>query len=154
MNIATNVGCYFLNLVNKHFPLHHKFSKIFNRNNMKICYCCTPSMKSRINIHNKTVAKAQSSAQARTCNCLNKSKCPLNNKCLSNNILYKANMTSTKENYKNKIYYGISETKFKSRYANHQKYFKTENTKEILNFPMKSRSQRNKTKMLIYREKF
>ena len=75
MNIATNVGCYFLNLVNKHFPLHHKFSKIFNRNNMKICYCCTPSMKSRINIHNKTVAKAQSSAQARTCNCLNKSKC-------------------------------------------------------------------------------
>ena len=101
MNIATNVGCYFLNLVNKHFPLHHKFSKIFNRNNMKISYSCTPSMKSRINIHNKTVTKAQSSAQARTCNCLNKSKCPLNNKCLSNNILYKANMTSTKENYKN-----------------------------------------------------
>ena len=31
---------------------------------------------------------------------------------------------------------------------------KTENTKETLNFPMKSRSKRNKTKTLIYRGKF
>ena len=36
MNISTNVGCYFLNLVCKHSPPHHTFSKIFNRNNMKI----------------------------------------------------------------------------------------------------------------------
>ena len=77
MNVATNVGRYFLNLVNKHFPPHHKLSKILNRNNMKISYSCMPNMKSRINIHNKTVTKAQPSAQARTCNCINKSKCPL-----------------------------------------------------------------------------
>ena len=83
-----------------------------------------PNMKSRINIHNKKVTKAKPSAQARTCNCINKSKCPLNNKCLSNNVLYKANITSTSENYRNKIYYGISETKFKARYANHRKSFK------------------------------
>ena len=104
MNAATNVGRYFLNLVNKHFPPHHKFSKIFNRNNMKISYSCMPNMKSRINIHNKTVTKAQPSAQARTCNCINKSKCPLNNKCLSNTVLYKASITLTTENYRNKIY--------------------------------------------------
>ena len=110
MNVATNVGRFFLNLINKHFPLHHKFSKIFNRNNMKISYSCMPNMKSRINIHNKKVTKAKPSAQARTCNCINKSKCPLNNKFLSNSVLYKANITSTTENYKNKIYYGISET--------------------------------------------
>ena len=54
-------------------------------------------MKSRINIHNKKVTKAKPSAQARTCNCINKSKCPLNNKCLSNNVLYKANITSESE---------------------------------------------------------
>ena len=82
-------------------------------------------MKSRINIHNKTVTKARISAQARTCNCINKSKCPLNNKCLSNNVLYKANITSTTENYRNKIYYYISETSFKSRYVNHGKSFKS-----------------------------
>ena len=73
-----------------------------------------PNMKSRINIHNKEVTKAQPSAQARTCNCINKSKCPLNKTCLSNNVLYNAKITSTTENYRYKIYYGISETKFKS----------------------------------------
>ena len=113
MNVATNVGRFFLNLIIKHFPPHHKFSKIFNRNNMKISYSCMPNMKSRINIHNKKVTKAKPSAQARTCNCINKSKCPLNNKCLSNNVLYKANITSASENYRNKIYHGISETKLK-----------------------------------------
>ena len=81
-------------------------------------------MKSRINIHKKTVTKAKPSAQARTCSYINKSKCPLNNKCLSNNVLCKANITSTTENNRNKIYYGFSETKFKSRYANHRKSFK------------------------------
>ena len=65
----------------------------------------------------------------RTCNCTGKSKCLLNNKYLSNNVLYKANITSTSENYRNKIYYGISETKFKSRYANHRKSFKNRNYK-------------------------
>ena len=122
MNVATNVGRFFLNLINKNFPPHHKFSKIFNRKNMKISYSCMP------NIHKK-VTKAKPSAQARTCNCINKSKCPLNNKCLSNNVLYKANITSESENYRNKIYYGISETKFKSRYANHRKSFKNRNYK-------------------------
>ena len=76
-----------------------------------------PSMKSRINIRNKKVTKAKPSAQASTCKCINKSKCPLNNKCLSNNVLYKANITSTSQNYRNKIYYGISETKSKAGYA-------------------------------------
>ena len=59
MNVATNLGRYFLNLVNKHFPRHHKFSKTFNRNNTKISYSCMSNMKSRMNIHNKTVTKAQ-----------------------------------------------------------------------------------------------
>ena len=127
MNVATNVGCFSLNLINKHFPPHHKFSKIFNRNNMKISYSCMLSMKSKINIHNKKVTKAKSSAQARTCNYINKSKCPLNNKCLINNVLYKANVTSTSENYRNKIYNGISDTKFKSRYENSWDSFKNRN---------------------------
>ena len=117
INVATNVGRFFLNLLNKHSPSHHKFSKIFNRN--KISYSCMPNMKSRTNIHNKKVTKAKPSAQARTCNYINKSKCPLNNKCLSNKVVCKANITSASKNYRNKIYNGISDTKFKSRYANH-----------------------------------
>ena len=129
MNVATNIGRYFLNLVNKHFPPHHKFSKIINRINMKISYSCMPNIKLRINIYNKTVTKVQTSAKARTCNSINKSKCPLNNKCFSNIVWYKANIMSTTENYRNKINYGISETKFKSRYVNQQKSFKNRNYK-------------------------
>ena len=33
-NVATNVGKYFLNLINKHFPKNHKFSKILNNNTL------------------------------------------------------------------------------------------------------------------------
>ena len=54
MNVATNIGRFFLNLIKKHFPPHHEFSKIFSRNNMKISYSCMPNMKSRINIHNES----------------------------------------------------------------------------------------------------
>ena len=136
MNVATNVGRYFLNLLNKHFSPHHKFPKIFNRNNTKISYSCVRNMKSRINIYNKTVTKTQASASARTCNWINKSKHPLNNNCLSNSVLNKANVTSKIENYRNKIHYGINETKFKSGYASHRKSFK--NSKKTLNFPINS----------------
>ena len=90
-----------------------------------------PNMKSRNN-------NTQPSAQARTCNCINKSKCPLNNKCLSNKVLYKANVALTTENYRNNIYYGISETKFKSQFTNHQKSFKQKIQNQTLHFPMKS----------------
>ena len=53
---------------------------------MQISYSCMSNMKSRIKKHNKTVTNPQPSAYARTCNCINKSKCLLNNKCLSNKI--------------------------------------------------------------------
>ena len=33
-------------LINKHFQPHHKFSKIFSRNNMKVSFSCIPNMKS------------------------------------------------------------------------------------------------------------
>ena len=103
-----------------------------------------PNMKSRINIYYKTVTKAQLSTRGRACNCINKSKCPLNSKCFSNNVLYKENLTSTTENYRNKIYYGISETKFKSRQANHRKSFKNRKYKtdtELSNVMQKLKGQ-------------
>ena len=70
MNVDVNVGRFFLNLINKHFPPHHKCSKIFNRDNMKINYSCMLNMKSRINMHNKKVTKLKPLAQARTCFCI------------------------------------------------------------------------------------
>ena len=61
-------------------------------------------MKLRINIHNKKVTKVQTSAKARTCNSINKSKCPLNNKCFSNNVLFKSRYVNQQKSFKNRNY--------------------------------------------------
>ena len=50
--------------------------------------------------------------------------------------MYKAILTSNQDNYNRKIYYGITETKFKQRYANHIKSFRHESIKTTLNFQM------------------
>ena len=50
----------------------------------------------------------------RNCNCINSEKFPLQQKRLmNNNIMYKVTITSNQDNYHTKIYYGITETKFK-----------------------------------------
>ena len=36
VNVKTNVGKLFMKLIDKHFPRHHKFHKLFNRNNVYI----------------------------------------------------------------------------------------------------------------------
>jgi len=76
-----------------------------------------------INSHNKTILNEHIYENERQCNCINKEKCPLDNKCLSSNIVYKATITCDKPNCDAKIYLGISEGKFKTRYANHKKSF-------------------------------
>ena len=48
VNVKTNVGKLFMRLIDKHFPRHHKFHKLFNRNNVKLSYSCMPSMKNVI----------------------------------------------------------------------------------------------------------
>ena len=65
----------------------------------------------------------------RICNCINIPQCTLQQKCLSNNILYQANITPIGENSETKVYYGICETTFKLRYANHKKSFNHRNRK-------------------------
>ena len=47
-NVTTKVGKFFLSLIDKHFPPHHKLHKLFNRNNVKI-----PNIKSIINVHSR-----------------------------------------------------------------------------------------------------
>ena len=75
-----------------------------------------PNMKNTINTHNKKIINPPKDNIARTCNCIRKYQCPINEK-------YKASVTPNEENSKTKIYYGVSETAFKLRYANHKKRF-------------------------------
>ena len=96
-NVSTNIGKYFLNLINKHFPINNKYRKIFNHNTLKISYSCMPNIKSIIMKHNKTVLQ-EKKQQIKTCNCIKKESCPLNNQCLATNIVYEATVTTNAPN--------------------------------------------------------
>ena len=74
-------------------------------------------------MYNKKIINPPRDNIARTCNCIRNHQDPLNQKCLINNVLHKASISTNEENSKTKIYYGFSETAFKLRYANHKKTF-------------------------------
>ena len=64
-------------------------------------------------------------ANGKTCNCKNKSNCPLDNKCLINKIVYKDKIKTDGINeLSTKVYFGISETEFKCWYNNHTMSFR------------------------------
>ena len=57
------------------------------------------------------------------CSCKNKLECPVENKCLTKKVIYKAEVKNNK-NEDTKIYIGLSENSFKERYRNHTKSFR------------------------------
>ena len=131
-SVVTNVGKYFLNLINKHFPSHHKYRKLFNRNTVKISYSCMINVKNHINQHNRKVLTnviSNSTNDSKTCNCMNASECPLDGKCLEKDVLYQGVVSSNLPNYKEKLYKGICATYFKSKFNNHKKAFTNERYK-------------------------
>ena len=122
-NRKTNIGKIFLNPIKKHFPPHHKFHKLFNKNTVKISYSCTRNIKTIINSHNAKILFPKKSTEQRTCNCLNKVNCPLEQKCLITNIKCKAKVISRHKNYQEKVSFGSCETTFKKRISSHKKSF-------------------------------
>ena len=59
---------------------------------------------------------------AEICNCRNKHACPLQNKCMSKDIVYKATV-STGNTQDTKHYIGMTSNTFRERYRNHIKSF-------------------------------
>ena len=55
MNVQTNIGREFLNLVSKHFPKNHRYSKIFNKNNIKVINSCTDNLQTIIKKDNRKI---------------------------------------------------------------------------------------------------
>ena len=123
-NVRTNVGKVFLSLIKKHFPPHHKLHKIFNRNNVKVSYSCMDSMEKIINNHNSAIIKSNSTSEDlnnKKCNCRKPELCPLSGECLTQCIVYKATVTTGRNE---KYYYGVTEGTFKKRWSNHNTSFK------------------------------
>ena len=125
-SVRTNVGKYFLKLLEKHFPKRHKMSKIFNRNTVKISYSCMPSMRAVTNRHNKRVLDKRIDnleLMGTLCNCPSVDTCMFGGICLEKDVQYSAEITSSLPNYGTKLYKGITSTEWKTRYGNHKKAF-------------------------------
>ena len=120
VNVKTNVGKLFMRLIDKHFPSHHKFHKLFNRNNVKLSYSCMPSMKNVIQKHNSKIMEDPKPTNNKTCSCQWKSDCPLNQSCLSEYLVYDAVVNT----FTTKNYYRTCKNNFKERYNNPTSSFK------------------------------
>ena len=81
-------------------------------------------MKKIINNHNMKIIENEPVENKQKCNCRNKERCPLMGLCLEREIVYQATITSNQPAYKEKVYLGISEDSFKTRYGNHKQSFK------------------------------
>ena len=121
-NVQTNVAKTFLNLIKKHFPPNHNLHPIFNKNNVKVSYSCMPNMSSIIKNHNKKILNNNTTPK-NGCNCRQKDQCPLDNNCLTTSVIYKANVTTDKDNT-GKNYIGLTEGTFKQRYTQHNLTFR------------------------------
>ena len=123
-NVATNIGKEFLNILRVHFPTQHPFHRLFNRNTVKLSYSCIMSMNSIIKAHNTKALKkndTNQTEQVKSCDCRDKQTCPVDNKCLTSNVVYKA---TVKYEDKEQSYVGMTEYSFKTRYTQHKSSFK------------------------------
>ena len=123
-NVTTNVAKSFLALIDKHFPRHHRYHKLFNRNNVKTSYSCMSNMAAIISSHNARVLAPVPVKASRSCNCRQPGKCPLSGNCLTECIVYKA--TVSVPHKPDKHYYGLTEGPFKTRFNGHTHSFRTE----------------------------
>ena len=79
-----------------------------------------PNIASIIKSHNAKITKPAEENQHKRCNCGIRgipANCPLNGNCLATNLVYKATVTA--DNKPSKVYIGMTEHAFKSRYNNH-----------------------------------
>lgn len=123
-NVKTNLAKRFLYLVDKHFPKHHRYHKLFNRSNVKVSYSCMNNMAAVISSHNAKVLNPTPASVPRACNCRQPDNCPLNGKCLTECVVYKATVTSQQNPAR--YYYGLTEGAFKTRFTAHTRSFRAE----------------------------
>ena len=98
-SVKTNIGKEFLHLIDEHFK-NVNMKKVFNRNNCKASYSCMKNLKSLISRHSKSVlsrANNKNNQKISTCNCRDNDSCPSNGKCLQENVVYKATVTTQNE---------------------------------------------------------
>ena len=91
-NVKTNIGKIFFKLLHKHFLPSHSFHKIFNKKSVKVSYSYMRSMSSIIS--GRDCSTLNSPKTLFSCNCRNRSMCPLQGKRRTPNIVYQADISN------------------------------------------------------------
>ena len=55
------------------------------------------NMKNIISSHNKKITNSYNEINGKTCNCRNKNICPLDNRCLTDKIVYKSEVETNND---------------------------------------------------------
>ena len=125
--MATNVAETFLTLIEKHCFKNKRLSKTFNRNTIKVSYSCLPNVKQTISNNKHRLLQLhrmkESTQGSKLCNCRQKNSCPLDGKCLTKCVVFKATVTETTSNNQ-ETYIGLTENEFKTRFNLHKPSFK------------------------------
>ena len=134
-NVQTNVGKSFIKIVRQCFPASHPLRKIFNTNTLKLSYSCLPNVGNIIDGHNKKTRESNSKKemqehQLKTCNCRKANQCPLNGKCLTKSVIYKASVTTRDGNEEARTYIGFTKNEFKERFNGHKHSFSNKSKRQ------------------------
>ena len=121
--VITNIGKIFLRVLEKHFPKHNKYCKLFYRKKVKISYSCMQNMPNFIQNHNTVLLKSSVASTAKECSYRQKYNCPQAEKCLSECLAYHAEIDRSDRN-QTKNRYGFREKNFKECYNNHTTSFR------------------------------
>ena len=122
-HVTINIGRRFLELLDLHFHVGHPYHRIFNRNTVKVSYCCMSNMGSIIRSHNHKFLKSAKKTVAH--NCDKPEDCSLKGHCMGEqSVVYKSTISAPNHAEKYMYWYGLSEPEFKSRYANYKSSLK------------------------------
>ena len=121
MNVQTNIGREFLNLVGKHFPKNHRYNNIFNKSNIKVSYSCTDNLQTIIKKHDRKILETGKTPFSE-----NNVTAGKKNDCLTSSVVYISNVT-TESDTTGKNYIGLTEGTFKQRYTQHKLSFRNRN---------------------------
>ena len=123
INVETNVGKIFLELLDTHFPPGHRLRSVMNRNTIKLSYRCLPNIGSYMAKHNSKIlnqADSQQEIAPPKCNCQKSKKdnCPVPGACNQKGVVYQATVTS-EGGKSTQTYVGLAKN-FKQRFSKHK----------------------------------
>ena len=110
-----------MKLIVKHFPKHHRYHKILNKNSIKLSYSCMRHMGNVITKHNNKLVFQSFDQPTQMCNFRDKASCAIDGNCLLKCFVYQAQVYSANSR---KYYLGTSEDELKTRYNNQTMSFR------------------------------